>query len=180
RDRRAGAIELPTLAVPLGAAALDPVRIPAVRAELPGLAEALDGDGMRPRLEALLRDGYELERCAVDKIQYLPGEACVVRYEVGIRHAASGRLLERVVTARALPGAAGAPPGPRPRGAGGARGPGAGGSSRSAPPCTPSRSTRSCPACWPPPTRRAWPRCSASCSRTRPRAARPWGPARAR
>src|SRR4029453_14535457 len=106
RDRRAGAIELPTLAVPLGAAALDPVRIPAVRAELPGLAEALDGDGMRPRLEALLRDGYELERCAVDKIQYLPGEACVVRYEVGIRHAASGRLLERVVTARVLPGEA--------------------------------------------------------------------------
>ncbi|HKE99748.1 MAG TPA: ABC transporter transmembrane domain-containing protein [Actinomycetes bacterium] len=106
RDRRAGAIQLPTLDVPLSAAALDPVRIPAVRAELPGLAEALDGDGMRPRLEALLRDGYEVERCAVDKIQYLPGEACVVRYEVGIRHAASERSLERVVTARVLPSGA--------------------------------------------------------------------------
>jgi ABC-type multidrug transport system fused ATPase/permease subunit len=107
-ERRGAPVRLPTLAVALDATALDPVRMPAVQAELPGLDGALDGDAMARHLEGLLADGHEIERCTVDKVQYLPGDACIVRYRVGIRHAAAGRRFDRLVTARVMPGEAAA------------------------------------------------------------------------
>ncbi|HVD14798.1 MAG TPA: ABC transporter ATP-binding protein, partial [Actinomycetota bacterium] len=66
----------------LSAAALDAATIPAVRRELPGLAEALDAAAMQPRLAELLNDGWLVHGCSVAERLYLPGAGCTVRYAV--------------------------------------------------------------------------------------------------
>jgi ABC-type multidrug transport system fused ATPase/permease subunit len=85
------------------AAALDAATIPAVRRELPGLAEALDPGAMRPRLEGLLNDGWRVEGCSVAGRQYLPGAGCTVRYDLELGRAGSGERAAQLVSGRVLP-----------------------------------------------------------------------------
>ena len=79
---------------------LDPLRSPALAAELPGLHEALDPTAMAQRLRELLGDGYAIEQCRAGKALYAPGEGCSVRYQVELRETASGRRVERLVGGR--------------------------------------------------------------------------------
>jgi hypothetical protein len=84
-------------------AGLDAAAIPAVRRELPGLAEALDAAAMRPRLAALLNDGWQLHGCSVAERLYLPGAGCTVRYAVELGPPGPGERAGHLVSGRVLP-----------------------------------------------------------------------------
>ena len=86
-------------------AQLDPLLSPVLRAELPGLATALDEDAMRPLLQtALFGDGgrYEIDRCNPGGAMYLGRDCCVLRYELEVRDTASGETIESLVIGRAF------------------------------------------------------------------------------
>ena len=73
---------------------------------LPGLATALDEDAVTGHVQAALfgvERGYSVERCAPTRPLYVPGEWCMVRYEVVARNDASGEVLEPLVTGRVFP-----------------------------------------------------------------------------
>ena len=82
---------------------LDPLRSPVLQRELPGLAEALDEQVMRERLQTLLygRDSaYQIERCNPGQAIYLAGDFCGLRYEMEVRDQSSGELIEPLVIGR--------------------------------------------------------------------------------
>jgi hypothetical protein len=84
-------------------AALDAASIPAVRRELPGLAEALDAAAMQPRLAKLFNDGWVVYECSVAERMYLPGAGCTVRYTVELGWEGSDERGEHLVSGRVLP-----------------------------------------------------------------------------
>jgi ABC-type multidrug transport system fused ATPase/permease subunit len=84
-------------------AALDAAAIPAVRRELPGLAEALDAAAMQPRLGELLNDSWLVQGCSVAERMYLPGAGCTVRYTVELGWEGSDERGEHLVSGRVLP-----------------------------------------------------------------------------
>jgi ABC-type multidrug transport system fused ATPase/permease subunit len=87
----------------LGPDALDPAASAAVRRELPGLADALDAEAMRPHLTALLGEGWTLRDCIPGQRLYQPGRGAIVRYALRLDRAGSGEPVERLVTGRLLP-----------------------------------------------------------------------------
>ncbi len=87
----------------LSRAQIDPLCSPVLQSELPGLAEALDEQAMRARLQALLFGGdtrYQIERCNPGQAIYLGGDFCGLRYEMEVRDQESGALLEPLVIGR--------------------------------------------------------------------------------
>src|SRR5213080_4906977 len=82
---------------------LDPLCSPVLQRELPGLAEALDEQAMRARLQALLFGSdsrYQIERCNPGQAIYLGGDFCGLRYEMEVRDQVGGALLEPLVIGR--------------------------------------------------------------------------------
>ena len=79
---------------------IDLLRSPAFRRELPRLGEAMDQEAMLPRVQAMLADGWVVERCTPGKALYLPGEGCSLRYRLELRDTAMGRRTERLVGGR--------------------------------------------------------------------------------
>jgi Phosphotransferase enzyme family len=87
----------------LSRAQIDPLASPVLQRELPGLAEALDEQAMRARLQTLLFGGdsrYQIERCNPGQAIYLGGDFCGLRYEMEVRDQAGGALLEPLVIGR--------------------------------------------------------------------------------
>ena len=86
-------------------AQIDPLLSPVLRAELPGLATALDEEAMRPLLQAaLLGDGgrYQIARCNPGWAMYLGRDGCALRYALKVRDSASGETIEAMVIGRAF------------------------------------------------------------------------------
>lgn len=81
---------------------LDPLRSPALARRLPGLATALDGSAMAPRLQGMLADGWELTACSPGKPVIEPGEGATVQFRLELRRRATGQRLERLVVGRAF------------------------------------------------------------------------------
>ncbi|MGH8903116.1 MAG: hypothetical protein ACRDYA_15960, partial [Egibacteraceae bacterium] len=72
---------------------LDPLANPALQRELPGLVTAFDGKRMGALLGAAL--GTPITACWPGKATYLPGDSCLVRYQVQIssgEHVVCGRV----------------------------------------------------------------------------------------
>jgi hypothetical protein len=69
-------------------ATFDPLDSATLRRELPGLPEAFDEEAMLKHLRQGLfgdaRSAYTLERCVLDQATYLPGECCILRYELSV------------------------------------------------------------------------------------------------
>ncbi len=87
----------------LSRAQIDPLCSPVLQRELPGLAEALDEQAMRARLQALLFGSdsrYQIERCNPGQAIYLGGDFCGLRYEMEVRDQVGGALLEPLVIGR--------------------------------------------------------------------------------
>src|SRR5437762_10695682 len=87
----------------LSRAQIDPLRSAILQRELPGLAEALDEQAMRARLQALLfgdESRYQIERCNPGQAIYLGGDFCGLRYEMEVRDQSDGALLEPLVIGR--------------------------------------------------------------------------------
>lgn len=55
---------------------------------------------MRPHLQALLRDGYTVERCQPVDARYRPGRGCTLRYRLELHGPARGERLQCLVGAR--------------------------------------------------------------------------------
>lgn len=92
----AGALAPPS---PADRESLDAASSPAVVRELPGLAAALDPAAMSARLHQVLLGGsprHTIDRCVPGHVTYLPGEGCLVRYDLtlagGRRTVINGRL----------------------------------------------------------------------------------------
>ncbi|HEU4913057.1 MAG TPA: ABC transporter transmembrane domain-containing protein [Actinomycetes bacterium] len=67
---------------------------------LPGLPDALDAGVMAPVLGGMLGAGWAPEWCAPGKALVQPGEGASLRYRLGVRELASGRVVEQLVGAR--------------------------------------------------------------------------------
>ena len=81
----------------------DPLSSRVLRRELPGLAEALDEERMRPRLQALLfgaESPTTIERCNPGQAIYLGGDVCGLRYELELKDRTSGARSEALIVAR--------------------------------------------------------------------------------
>ena len=84
-------------------AQIDPLHSAVLQRELPGLAESLDEQAMRARLQVLLFGGdtrYQIERCNPGQAIYLGGDFCGLRYEMEVRDLVGGALLEPLVIGR--------------------------------------------------------------------------------
>src|SRR4051794_27533681 len=79
---------------------LDGLRSPAVTRALPGLAEALTGSAMAPRLEHMLADDWELLACSPGKASVEPGEGAFLQYRLELRRRGSGETVEHLVGGR--------------------------------------------------------------------------------
>jgi aminoglycoside phosphotransferase (APT) family kinase protein len=86
---------------------LDASRSPALARELPGLAMALDPAAMSERLHQALLSGssdHTIRRCVPGHATYLPGDGCLVRYELtvagGRRMLVNGRLFRSAADCR--------------------------------------------------------------------------------
>jgi aminoglycoside phosphotransferase (APT) family kinase protein len=85
------------------ALACDLLDSPALRTHLPGLAMALDPDGMRARVQTLLVEPtHNVEECVPGKASYRGEEGCDVRYALRLRDRASGELVGVTVLGRVL------------------------------------------------------------------------------
>ncbi|WP_369135937.1 ABC transporter transmembrane domain-containing protein [Modestobacter sp. I12A-02662] len=89
---------------------LDPLRSPALGQAVPGLAEALTGAAMAPRLQRMLADDWELLACSPGKACVSPGEGATLQYRLELRrrggfetgqHVVAGRLFGTVEDAEA-------------------------------------------------------------------------------
>lgn len=93
----------------LDATQLDPVSSPVLREELPGIEGAFDERRMRDYLQAALfgsaRPGYQIEACEVEEAAYPIDNGCVVRYQLVVRDAGSGRVFSPLVSGRLFPSA---------------------------------------------------------------------------
>jgi ABC-type multidrug transport system fused ATPase/permease subunit len=82
---------------------LDPLRSPALRRALPGLAEALTGTAMAPRLSRMLADDWELLACTPGKASVEPGRGARLHYRLELRRRGTGEAAEHVVSGRLWP-----------------------------------------------------------------------------
>jgi ABC-type multidrug transport system fused ATPase/permease subunit len=94
---------LPTVPSPPAGGDLDPLHSPALTRALPGLAEALTGSAMAPRLQHLLADGWEVLACSPGRVFVEPGEGATVQYRLELRRRASGETVRHVVAGRLFP-----------------------------------------------------------------------------
>jgi hypothetical protein len=107
-----GWIERPPVPAPRvpspGEVDLDPLRSPALGQAVPGLAEALTGSAMSPRLQGMLADDWELLACSPGKVCVAPGEGVTLQYRLELRrrggfetveHRVAGRLFRTVEAA---------------------------------------------------------------------------------
>ena len=89
------------------AIAFDVLRNPALQQELPGLQVALDAGAMRDYLQAalfgLISSTSTIERCIVSKPVYVPGECCIVQYELQINDRMGGPPHTPLVIGRIFP-----------------------------------------------------------------------------
>ena len=83
-----------------GADELDPLRSPALIRALPGLAEALTGSAMVPRLQRMLADDRELLACSPGKPFVTPGEGATVQYRLELRRHGAAEVVEHLVVGR--------------------------------------------------------------------------------
>ncbi|MCV2492014.1 ABC transporter transmembrane domain-containing protein [Geodermatophilus sp. YIM 151500] len=88
---------------PPGGDDLDPLRSPALNRALPGLAEALSGSAMAPRLQGMIADDWALLACAPGKALVEPGDGATVQYRLELRRRGSMQTLEHVVAGRMFP-----------------------------------------------------------------------------
>ncbi|HWQ14931.1 MAG TPA: ABC transporter transmembrane domain-containing protein, partial [Roseiflexaceae bacterium] len=92
---------------PAAATLGDLLQNPTVQRELPGLAAAFAAEAIRAQLQDALFDGtcsdYTIERCAPGKATYLPGDSCVLRYDLEVRNGASGEVTPALLNARVFP-----------------------------------------------------------------------------
>jgi ABC-type multidrug transport system fused ATPase/permease subunit len=90
---------------PAAGSDLEPVGSPVVREELPGLVDALDAGAMTDRFQAALfpDSPWVIERCRPGKATYVPGEHCLVRYELDVRNRDSGSTLHPLLLGRIFP-----------------------------------------------------------------------------
>jgi hypothetical protein len=74
---------------------------------LPGLAAAFDEGTMKGHLQAALfgsgRPAYTVVRCTPTRPLYIPGECCVLRYQVQARNDVTGAVVEPIVMGRVFP-----------------------------------------------------------------------------
>jgi hypothetical protein len=82
---------------------LDPLRSPALTRALPGLAEALTGSAMAPRLQRMLADDWELLACSPGKALVEPGEGATLQYRLELRRRGVGETVEHLVAGRLFP-----------------------------------------------------------------------------
>jgi ABC-type multidrug transport system fused ATPase/permease subunit len=90
--------------VPAGGG-LDVLGTARARRELPGLGAAFDAPAMADRLQgAFFADSdWVIERCRPGKATYVPGEHCLVRYELDVRHLGTGATLHPLLLGRLFP-----------------------------------------------------------------------------
>jgi ABC-type multidrug transport system fused ATPase/permease subunit len=95
---------IPTVALPVpGDVDLDPLRSPALSRALPGLAEALTGSAMAPRLQHMLADDWELLTCSPGKALVEPGEGATLQYRLELRRRGGGETVGHLVAGRLFP-----------------------------------------------------------------------------
>jgi ABC-type multidrug transport system fused ATPase/permease subunit len=93
----------PTVQLPSAGDDLDPLRSGALTRELPGLAEALSGSAMAPRLQRMLADDWELLACSPGKPFVEPGKGADVQYRLELRRRGAGETVEHLVAGRLSP-----------------------------------------------------------------------------
>jgi hypothetical protein len=93
----------PTVQLPSPGDDLDPLRSAALSRELPGLAEALTGSAMAPRLQRMLADDWELLACSPGKPIVEPGKGAGVQYRLELRRRGSAETEEHLVAGRLSP-----------------------------------------------------------------------------
>jgi ABC-type multidrug transport system fused ATPase/permease subunit len=93
----------PTVRPPSPDDELDALRSPALARALPGLADALSGSAMAPRLQQMLADDWELQGCSPGKAFVEPGEGATLQYRLELRHRGSGERAEHLVAGRLCP-----------------------------------------------------------------------------
>jgi hypothetical protein len=91
---------LPTIQVTARDDDLDPLRAPALRRALPGLAAALDAEAMAPHLRRLLAGDRELVGCEVHKAFLDGADGATVHYRLQVRRRGDGGTGEHLVTGR--------------------------------------------------------------------------------
>ena len=79
---------------------LDPLRIPALARQVPGLQEVVDTSAMGRHLQAMLRDGCVLDSCVADKFVLDPAGGGSLQYRMRVRSQASDATEEVLVGAR--------------------------------------------------------------------------------
>jgi ABC-type multidrug transport system fused ATPase/permease subunit len=95
---------LPTVAVPSpGEDDLDPLHSPSLTRAFPGLAEALTGSAMAPRLQRMLADDWELLACSPGKPLVEPGEGASLQYRLELRPRGGAGAVEHLVAGRVFP-----------------------------------------------------------------------------
>ncbi|MGO4343662.1 ABC transporter transmembrane domain-containing protein [Pedococcus sp. 2YAF34] len=79
---------------------LDPLRTPALSARLPGLGEAVDAAAVARHLGRMLREGWVLQSCVVDKVVLDLPHGATVRYRAAVRSERSSADQEVLVGGR--------------------------------------------------------------------------------
>ena len=82
---------------------LDPLRSPALTRAVPGLAEALSGPAMAPRLQRMLAGDRDLVACSPAKPFVHPGGGATLRYRLRLHRRDGGEPVEHVVAGRLFP-----------------------------------------------------------------------------
>jgi ABC-type multidrug transport system fused ATPase/permease subunit len=82
---------------------LDALRSPALSRALPGLAEALTGSAMAPRLQRMIADDWELLACSPGKAFVEPGEGATLQYRLELRRRGAAETVEHLVAGRLFP-----------------------------------------------------------------------------
>ncbi|WP_448614951.1 ABC transporter transmembrane domain-containing protein [Modestobacter sp. URMC 112] len=83
-----------------GADELDPLRSPALTRALPGLAEALTGSAMVPRLQRMLAEGWEVLACSPGKPYVTPADGATLQYRLELRRSGAAEVVEHLVAGR--------------------------------------------------------------------------------
>ena len=90
----------PTVQLPTLGDDLDPLRSPALARALPGLAEALSGAAMAPRLRLMVAADWELLDCSPGKATVEPGDGATLQYRLELRHRDTAETVQHVVGGR--------------------------------------------------------------------------------
>jgi ABC-type multidrug transport system fused ATPase/permease subunit len=82
---------------------LDPLHSPSLTRAFPGLAEALTGSAMAPRLQRMLAGDWELLACSPGKPFVEPGEGASLQYRLQLRRRRGDDSVEHLVAGRLFP-----------------------------------------------------------------------------